>query len=72
MPKIVIGPCRIADATGTHEPGAVIDNPGQDLIDLAESKATDPESGLAYATVAATPAPAHAPAPAVVADKAPS
>jgi hypothetical protein len=43
-----IGPCRIADATGTHEPGEVIANPSQALIDLAEAKTKDPESGKVY------------------------
>jgi hypothetical protein len=62
---IVIGPARIADREGTHEPGEVVDFPSAGLVELAESAAVDPESGEPYCTyVGARPSKKTAPAPA--------
>ncbi len=65
---IQIGPCRLADGNGTHEPGDVVIFPTPALIALAEAGTCDPESGLPYCTVytppALQPAPVAAPAPA--------
>lgn len=43
-----IGPARIADLTGTHEPGTVIESPSPALLALAEAKTLDPATGKAY------------------------
>ena len=62
--SITIGPLHIADATGTHAPGETISQPTDALIELARSKASDPETGLAYAfEPKAVPEPEPEPAP---------
>lgn len=48
MSGVIIGPCRIADQWGTHEPGEVIENPSPGLLELAESSNKDPETGQLY------------------------
>jgi hypothetical protein len=60
MPQVQIGPRHIADSTGTHEPGEVINNPTDALLRLAVSGDKDPESGQPWATVLAPSAPAAA------------
>jgi hypothetical protein len=39
-----IGPSRIADEMGTHDPGEVIANPSPALLELAAAKVRDPET----------------------------
>jgi len=51
MVTIKIGSERIADASGTHEPGDVVRNPMPDLVALAEAKTAHPETGEPYATI---------------------
>jgi len=46
--SVRIGPRHIADQTGTYEPGTVVDYPSTALVELANSGAKDPETGLAY------------------------
>lgn len=46
-----IGPCRIADSRGTYEPGDIVEFPTSGLLELAQSKMTDPETGIAYCAV---------------------
>ncbi len=43
--SIKIGPARVADSAGTHEPGSVVDRPTPELLALAEAKTKDPETG---------------------------
>lgn len=40
-----IGPARIADQAGTHEPGDVIESPSAALLELAQAKTLHPETG---------------------------
>lgn len=59
MTQVRIGPARIADRVGTHEPGDVLDNPSPALLALATSGTVDPETNLPYCTVVGSePAPA--------------
>lgn len=51
MAAVRIGPCRLADARGTHEPGEVLDSPTPELVELAKAKTLDPESGKPYVTL---------------------
>jgi len=60
MAQVQIGPRHIADATGTHEPGEIINNPTDALLRLAVSGDVDPASGQPWATVLAPAAPAPA------------
>lgn len=79
MVAVVIGPCRIADSVGTHEPGDIVENPSNALLNLAESKTADPETGLllvkklsdakAAAAIAANPDPTPDPTPAAAPEK---
>jgi hypothetical protein len=78
---IRIGPARIADAHGTHEPGSVVESPTEALLELATNKVLDPESGKplcavisaaqAAATLAAMTAPEPLPEPVFVTTDAP-
>jgi hypothetical protein len=63
MPAVRIGQARIADAVGTHEPGEVVDYPTAALLELALSKAVDPDSKLPYCEIVSTTAPAAPAAP---------
>lgn len=63
MAGVRIGPCRIADLHGTHEPGEVVEYPSAALLDLAKSRVADPETKLPYCellgdTKTAAPTPA--------------
>ncbi len=70
--SITIGPARIADADGTHEPGAILEQPSAALIVLAAARTCDPESGLPYAVLTElSPPPAAALAPAFEPDPEP-
>jgi hypothetical protein len=46
--NVIIGPKRIADNTGTHEPGDVVRHASPALVALAQSGACDPESGMPW------------------------
>lgn len=64
MPAVRIGPARIADAVGTHEPGEVVDYPTAALLELALSKSVDPDSKLPYCEIISVAAPVAPAAPA--------
>lgn len=58
MPAVrIVGPERIADNTGTYEPGQVIDWPSEALTRLAENGTMNPESGQPYVEFVQAPAP---------------
>jgi hypothetical protein len=52
--QLQIGPCRLADEHGTHEPGDVLTSASPSLIKLAQraqegdATACDPATGLPY------------------------
>jgi hypothetical protein len=55
MPHVRIGPARVADRTGTHEPGEEIDYPTSEMLALAVAQTIEPESGEPYCTVIIDP-----------------
>ena len=47
----ITGQARIADEHGTHEPGEIVTSPSPALVELAQSKALDPDTGLPYCEI---------------------
>lgn len=75
MAILILGPERIADSTGTHEAGEIVENPSGPLTELAHTKTLNPDTGRPYCefivpeappppVVAAPPAVPDAPKPA--------
>lgn len=52
MPAVkIVGPERIADSAGTYEPGQIIENPSEALLDLARNGTLNEETGKPYVVI---------------------